>query len=206
MAQLPLGPLPLEIVNGGWHNEWRLRARLSGGPEAVERLGREVRAVAGEPDSELEGAGACADADRRAAAEAEGAPVLEIEVPPERGGELLGLFSALRQPAGDRPGLLLSLQLHGGRARARGLAPEAHPSGVGRGAEAQALIAALSRGIGSLAGRAELRVAPGAHADLWFEHFGVPPVPESVARIQRGIRETFDPHGILPGAWRWGWK
>jgi len=218
LAQLPLGPFPLEVVDGEWQSEWELRARLTGTHEAVERLAGELRAVAGEPDSTREGVAARADADRRAAAEADGAPVLEVAVPAARGGDLLALFGPLRQPAEGRPGLHLSLQVHGGRARARGLAPEGHPSGAGaRGGEGagrassdtgdlQALLAALARGIGSLGGRAELRMAPEAHAGLWFDHFGAAAMQPSVARIQRGIRETFDPHGILPGAWRWGWE
>jgi glycolate oxidase FAD binding subunit len=189
LGGLPLPLAAVEVVAGGAGGAppegAQVLVRVLGSEGAVNRMTRELEGAAGAARDRLDDpeAGACLRA--LSHHEARGEVLIRCRVLPDRGGRLLeGVgWGGTAKPAwiAIRPGT--------GELRLGA------PTGWD-----EAPLAARARDLGG-----GFRVLPGPEAPESPEAGRAPVGPGRSSRkgeLERGLRDSFDPHGLLPGAWQ----
>lgn len=168
--------------------------RLVDRSPVVRRIARWARGVAGEPTREWEGHDSRAAAAERAGIEAAGRPLLALRTAP---ASLPRLLASL-EGAGLTPGAGVCFS---GGSRSGVL----QVSGSGLAEDFGAVVPRLAAVVQELDG--SLRVLRGPEG--WSPGAGpaeaFPRAGEALTRLHGRLRRSFDPHGVLPGAWREGW-
>jgi glycolate oxidase FAD binding subunit len=197
LASSPFVTPDVELHGGGPErgDVVQVGLRLVDRPPVVRRIARWARTAAGEPTREWEGADSRAAAVERAEIRAAGSPLLTLRAAP---ADLLRLLGSL-EDAGLGPGADLCFS---GGARSGAL----QVSGPGLAEDFVSLVPRLAGVARELNG--SLRVLRGPEG--WSPGAGpaeaFPPAVEALARLHGRLRRSFDPHGVLPGAWREGWR
>jgi glycolate oxidase FAD binding subunit len=199
LAALPLSFASLELLDdpgaegaGGP----RVLLRLVDSAPAADRLEAEAVRVAGPPSTRLEGDDSATAAQARSWEEGIGSPSLRLQGLPDAVDEVLRALARTLPEAAAR--MTTGVRLLTGTVRLWGRGDA--PPGLLEGCEA------LTRALAPMGATARV-LRPGTAGLRRAEGHRIGPASaDGVRRLQREIRRAFDPHGILPGAWREGWE
>ncbi len=168
--------------------------RLLGSESASRRLERELRNAAGAPDATLDGRASADAALSRSRVEATGVTSLLVQVLPDRSERALEVLArALGSNRLERSHV--ALRPAAGTLRVWGDELVAGP-------EAGEVLGALEEAVREIGGSVRLLAG---RAPAEGRMAGARP-SAAVAGLHRELRRAFDPDGILPGAWREGWR